>query len=118
MDGTTLWDAFEAFVSRARIDELARELAVVERVRKFDVPALVWALVVGAGSDDSGVFATPLPAQGWRAPLGTPPGWRPTDPALGAWHASGLAPYGPGAGRSARLRAGALRTRRWALGHL
>ena len=57
MDGTTLRDAFEAFVSRARIDELARELRVVERVRKFDVPALVWALVVGAGSDDSGQMA-------------------------------------------------------------
>jgi putative transposase len=57
MDGTTLRNAFQAFLSRERIEELARELAVVERVRKLDVPALVWALVVGAGSDDSGQMA-------------------------------------------------------------
>jgi len=57
MDGTTLRGAFQAFVSRERINELARELRVVERVRKLDVAALVWALVVGSGSDDSGQMA-------------------------------------------------------------
>lgn len=57
MDGTTLRDAFQDFVSRERIEELARALMIVERVRKLDVPALVWALVVGAGSDDSGQMA-------------------------------------------------------------
>jgi hypothetical protein len=57
MDGTTLRDAFHDFVSRERIEGLARELTLVERVRKLDVPALVWALVVGAGSDDSGQMA-------------------------------------------------------------
>ena len=57
MNGTTLREGFQAFVSQERINELARELTVVERARKLDVPALVWALVVGAGSDDSGQMA-------------------------------------------------------------
>jgi len=64
MDGTTLRDAFQDFVSRERIEELARELAVVGRVRKLDVPALVWALVVGAGSDDSGSRKMPWSGSG------------------------------------------------------
>lgn len=57
MDGTTLRETFHLFVPRKRIEEVAAELRVLERERKRNLVALVWALVLGAGSDDSGRLA-------------------------------------------------------------
>jgi putative transposase len=57
MDSTTLRETFHLFVARERIEELATLLRVMERDRKRDLVALVWALVLGAGSDDSGRLA-------------------------------------------------------------
>jgi len=54
MDSTTLRETFHDFVARERIEELSDELGVIERCRKLDLVALVWALVFSAGGDDSG----------------------------------------------------------------
>lgn len=57
MDGTTLRNTFHLFVPAERIEDLAAELGVLQRQRKRNLVALVWALVLGAGSDDSGRLA-------------------------------------------------------------
>lgn len=57
MDGTILRETLQAILPVDVITELARWHGVVERNRKLDVPALVVALVLTVGSDDSGRLA-------------------------------------------------------------
>ena len=57
MDGTILRETLQAILPVEVINDLARWHGVVERNRKQDVPALVVALVLTVGSDDSGRLA-------------------------------------------------------------
>ena len=57
MDGTILRETLQAILPVEVITDLARWHGVVERNRKQDVPALVVALVLTVGSDDSGRLA-------------------------------------------------------------
>ena len=54
MNPTTLRDAVQAFFPRELVETIAREVGVQRRVRKLDVYGLLVALVLSAGSDDSG----------------------------------------------------------------
>lgn len=57
MDGTILRETLQAILPTSVIEQAAEELGVVERVRKREIVKLVYALVLSAGSDDSGVLA-------------------------------------------------------------
>lgn len=57
MDGTILRETLQAILPTSIIEQAAEELGVVERVRKREIVKLVYALVLSAGSDDSGVLA-------------------------------------------------------------
>jgi len=54
MNGTMLRTALFGFVSPEAIRARSEEIGVIQRLRKLDLVALVWALVFAAGSDDSG----------------------------------------------------------------
>jgi hypothetical protein len=54
MDGPKLREALHLLLPASQIREISASLGVVERVRKLDLNALVAALVLTAGSDDSG----------------------------------------------------------------
>jgi len=54
MEGNDLREALQLFVPSERVEELSKEVNLVQRVRKLDVQALVVSLVLTAGSDDSG----------------------------------------------------------------
>lgn len=57
MDGTILRETLQAILPAEVIEKAAEEHGVVERVRKREIIKLVYALVLSAGSDDSGVLA-------------------------------------------------------------
>lgn len=57
MNGTSLRSALSTFLPEAEIAELAATFGVEQRARKRDLSALVTALVLVSGSDDSGRMA-------------------------------------------------------------
>jgi len=57
MDGTILKETLQAILPQSVIEKLAEKYGVIERTRKRDIVKLVNALVLSAGSDDSGVLA-------------------------------------------------------------
>ena len=57
MNGTILRETLQAILPASAINELADWHDVVQRTRKQDVPALVTALVLTVGIDDSGRLA-------------------------------------------------------------
>ena len=57
MNGNTLRESFNLFLPADRIRDQAKELGVVSRERKREIVTLIWALVLTAGSDDSGRLA-------------------------------------------------------------
>lgn len=57
MDGTILRETLQAILPESDIEYYAEKLGVIERARKRDIVALVYSLVLSAGSDDSGVLA-------------------------------------------------------------
>lgn len=57
LNGTTLRHTLQAILPAAVIEDEARALGVVERSRKLDVTALVRALVLSEGCEDSGRLA-------------------------------------------------------------
>jgi hypothetical protein len=57
MNGTILRETLQAVLPSGEIQRAARELGVVLRERRLDIEKLVGALVLSAGSDDSGVLA-------------------------------------------------------------
>lgn len=57
MNGTILQETLQAILPESVIEQFAERLGVVERTRKREIAKLVYALVLSAGSDDSGVLA-------------------------------------------------------------
>jgi len=57
VNGTTLLQTLQAILPASRIEEAARDHGVITRKRKLDIVTLVRALVLSAGSDDSGKLA-------------------------------------------------------------
>jgi hypothetical protein len=57
MDGTILRETLQAILPQSVIEAFATKLGVIERSRKLEIVKLVYALVLSAGSDDSGVLA-------------------------------------------------------------
>ena len=57
MDGTILRETLQAILPQSVIEKFTERLGVIERARKRDIVKLVYALVLSAGSDDSGVLA-------------------------------------------------------------
>lgn len=57
MDGTIIRETLQAILPQTVIERFAEKLGVIERSRKLEIVKLVYALVLSAGSDDSGVLA-------------------------------------------------------------